>query len=77
MTGTLHEDPYTFLIISRLFLLVIRNVSDKFVEKIKTHMSNNFFFENRAVYETTWKKYCRDRKATDDNKVHANCVVDA
>ena len=29
LTGTLHEDLYTFLIISRLFLLRMRNVSDK------------------------------------------------
>jgi hypothetical protein len=30
----------------------------KFVEKIKTHIfmvSNFFFFENHAVYETIWK----------------------
>jgi len=35
----------------------MRNVSDKFVEKIKTHFmfSNFFFFENLAVYEIMWK----------------------
>jgi hypothetical protein len=28
----------------------------EFVEKIKTHfVNNNFFFENRAVYEKMWK----------------------
>jgi len=27
--GTSHEDQYTFLIISRLILLIMRNVSDK------------------------------------------------
>jgi len=32
-TGTLHEDQYTFLIISRSFLHRMRSVSDKFVEK--------------------------------------------
>jgi len=29
MMGTLHEDQYTFLIISRSFLLRMRNISDK------------------------------------------------
>jgi len=31
----------------------MRNVSDKFVEKIKTHsfMSNNIFSDNRALYK--------------------------
>jgi hypothetical protein len=33
----------------------------KAVEKIKTHIlcSLTFFFENRAVYEIKWEKYCR------------------
>ena len=29
ITGTLHEDQYTFLIISRLVILKIRNISNK------------------------------------------------
>jgi hypothetical protein len=35
----------------------MRNFSDKFVEKIKTHIlcAIIFFFENRAVYEIMWK----------------------
>jgi len=28
-TGTLHEDRYTFFVISRLFLIRLINVSDK------------------------------------------------
>ena len=36
ITGTLREDRYKFLIISRSVLLGMRNVSDKIVEKIKT-----------------------------------------
>ena len=35
-TGAVHEDPYIFLIICRSFVFVKRNVSDEFVEKIKT-----------------------------------------
>jgi hypothetical protein len=34
----------------------MRNVSDKFAQKIKTYLrSVNFFFENRAVCEVMWK----------------------
>jgi len=29
ITGTFHEDQYTFMIISRPFLLTMRNVSEK------------------------------------------------
>jgi hypothetical protein len=56
--GTLHDEQYIFLIISRSNFLRIRNISDKFAGKIKTHTScyiTIFFFQNRAVYEITWK----------------------
>jgi len=34
----------------------MKNVSDKFVQKIKTHISCSVHFsENRAVYEIMWK----------------------
>jgi hypothetical protein len=35
----------------------MRSVSDKVVEKIKTrfYMLNDFFSENRVVYEIMWK----------------------
>ena len=37
-------------------MVKMRNVSDKIVNKIKTHfMFDNFFFENRAVYKMIWK----------------------
>jgi len=58
ITGTLHEDRYTFLIISRSFLFGMKSVSDKScTENLNTHfVSNNFFFfENRAVYEIMWE----------------------
>jgi hypothetical protein len=38
ITTTLPEDQYTFLIISRLVLLRMRNVWIKVVEKIETHI---------------------------------------
>jgi hypothetical protein len=44
ITGTLHEDVCTVLNITRPFLLGRRNISDRFVEKIKTHsIFNNFY----------------------------------
>jgi len=49
--GTLHEDQYTFFIISCSFLLRMRNVSDKFVENIKKHTS---FF----LYIYIYRKSC-------------------
>ena len=57
ITGTLNDDQYIFLIISRSFLLTMRNVSAKVLKKIKTHFmfSKFFFFENRVLYEITWK----------------------
>jgi hypothetical protein len=35
----------------------MRNISDKFVEKFKTHTLRpiDFFFENSGVYEIMWK----------------------
>jgi hypothetical protein len=50
ITGTLHEDQYTFSIISRSVLLRMKNISDKCCrENRHTHFTfNNFFFENPA-----------------------------
>ena len=46
-TGTLHEDQYTFLIISRSVLLRKRNVSDKsFRENQNTHVMLNHLTPN-------------------------------
>jgi hypothetical protein len=55
---TSHGDQYTFMIISRSVLLIMRNVSDKNCrENQTTHfMCNNFFFVyNHAVYGVMWK----------------------
>jgi hypothetical protein len=53
ITGTLHEDQYTLLIISRPLLFRMRNVSGIFVEKIKGHILHSIqFSENLTVYET-------------------------
>ena len=57
ITGTLHEDQCTFLIISRSVLLTMRNVSDKSCRENQNtdFMFHNFFFLNRAVCEIMWK----------------------
>jgi hypothetical protein len=57
-TDTLHEDRYTFVIVSRSVLLKMRNVPDKSCrENLNTHFvfGNFFFYENRAVCEIMWK----------------------
>ena len=54
ITGTLHEDQFKYLIISRSALRRMRNVLDKSRrENQNTNLmfSNIYFFENRAVYE--------------------------
>jgi len=66
ISGTLQEeDQYNliFFIISRSFLLRIKNVSDKSCrENQNTHfMCNNFFLENRVIYEIMWKNVKPDR----------------
>ena len=58
VTGTLHEDQYTFLITSRSFLFGMRNVSDKNCSENENTLFvfNNFFFsENRTVFEIMWE----------------------
>jgi hypothetical protein len=44
ITSTLHEDVYKFVVVSRCILLRMRTVSDKAVEKVKTHSVFNIFF---------------------------------
>jgi hypothetical protein len=51
--ATLHKYQYTFIIISHLILLRIRNAADKVVEKI--FVSNGLFSANRGVCENMWK----------------------
>jgi hypothetical protein len=55
--GNVFEDQYTCIIISRLFLIRMRNVSDKSCrENQNTHfVFSNGILENRTVYEIMWK----------------------
>jgi hypothetical protein len=50
ITSTLHEVHYTCMTISRWFLLRMRNISDKSIDKIKTRILCSIIFsENRVV----------------------------
>ena len=72
MTGTLHEDLCTFVITSRSVLLRMRNIANKSRrENQNTNFRlNNFFSENRAVYEVMW--YNRvEIEPTADNRIRA------
>jgi len=54
--ATLHEDQHKYLITSCLVLLIMKNVSSKFVEKIRSQFYlQELSLENRAVYEIMWK----------------------
>jgi integrase len=78
ITGTLHEDRYTFMVISRSFLSTIRNVLGKWCrENQNPHFvySNNFF-ENLAVYENV-ENYGIARQATEDNIIRRNRIPKA
>jgi hypothetical protein len=50
----------------------------KVVEKIKIHiLCSVTFFDNHAVYEVMWKKYCRAGQAIDNNMAYAHCMLEA
>ena len=57
ITGTLREDKYKFLILSRSFLPRMKNVSGKSCRENqnKLFMFNNVFFYTCVVYEIMWK----------------------
>jgi hypothetical protein len=63
ITGTLHEDVFTFMTIYCSVILRIRNTSIS-NEKMKTHIlcSVNFFPENRAVYEIKSKNMVKPER---------------
>jgi hypothetical protein len=71
---TLHLDQFTFFIMSLSFLLKMRNVSDRFVEKIKTHILClvTFFRKSCRLWDNV-EKYCKAGQAKDDMS-HALCI---
>jgi len=58
--GTLHEDQTIFLIVSRSFLLRMRNVSDnRCTENQSTYFTfSNFFRISYRLWDNV-EKYCR------------------
>jgi len=77
ITGTLHKDKHTFLIISRSVLLRKKKMfKTKVVDKIKTHILRPiFFFRKSCRLWDNVEKYCIAGQATDDNMVHAHCML--
>jgi len=69
ITGTLLEDQYSFVIISRSVLLRMRKVSDKNCrENHNSHfMLNNVFFRKSWRLWDNVEKYCTAGQATDGN----------
>jgi len=70
------------MVVSRRIILRMRNVPDKFVEKIKTHIlcSLTFFSENLAGNGKMLEKYGRAGQATNVNIIRRRkdviCVLD-
>ena len=55
-SGAFHENQHTFIIISRSVPIRMRNVSEKSCrENQNTFYVQKLIFENRTVYEITWK----------------------
>ena len=78
ITGTLHEDLHTFVIISRCILLRMGNVSYRIVQKIKPIFLLNNFSRKSYLYGIMWSKYGRTKQTTDNNMklcMHFACSI--
>ena len=75
ITGTLHEDVFTFMAICRWILLRMINVYVKVVEKIKTHIlcSVTFSWKSCRLWDNV-EKCGGAREASDDN-IAARCTL--
>ena len=87
-TSIFSEDQHIISIISRSVRLRMKNISEKTVEKLETHIVSNNFSKNRAFYETIWKNSVnRGRKQmtiwlmrigcwiTKATNTHSECVI--
>jgi hypothetical protein len=56
----------------------MRNVSQKIVEKIKTHIvfSKMLFFTKIILFMRQCRNICRVGQATDESIAHAHCMLD-
>ena len=81
ITGTLHNDKYTFLSYLAQFFIEWEIFQTKFLHKNRnTHLifKNLFFFFFRkscGLWDIA-ENYSRAGQATDDNTVHAHCMLD-
>jgi hypothetical protein len=68
ITGTLHGDQQTFLIIFLSILGRMSNISAKFVKELKTHILYSIIFPPRksCILLDNVEKYCRMGQATGD-----------
>ena len=77
ITGTLHEDQYTFMMVSRSVLLRMRSVSDR---SCRGNQNTRFMFSNCFLNSCLlWnivEKLCRAGQATDNSMAHARCMLD-
>jgi len=77
MTGTLHEDLFTLMIISRWIILRLRNFAVKGCrENQNKFFIQPHFLENRSFYALMWKKHGTAGNTTDDNMAHAHYMPD-
>ena len=75
ITGTLHENQYTFMI-SRPIILTMRNVSRKrCTQNQNTHFIFHSNFPKVVPFVRYVEKYCRSGQATDDNMMPAHCML--
>jgi hypothetical protein len=68
ITGTLHEDQYTFLIISHSFRLRMRNIADKSCREHQNTFYDQYLFPRKSY--RLWdnvENYGRAGQATDDS----------
>jgi hypothetical protein len=76
--GYLYEVQYTFLIIFRLILHIMTDVSEKVVEKKRDKFSVQWLFPRKSC--RLWynvEKYCWAGQATGDNMTNGHCMLDA
>ena len=63
------------MIISRSFILRMRNISDKICRENKNTFIFNKFFKSCLLRDKV-KKCCRDGQATEGNMAHAHFLLD-
>jgi len=75
--GPLHDDLWTFMIVSRWIRRRMRNVSDKsYMGRQNTHFMFSTFFQRWCHLWNNVEKYGWTEQATDVSMVHAFCMLD-